>query len=266
MDITLLSDNTVPIGSCCCGENGFSAYLEDGKNRILLDCGYSESVAVNANRMGINLRRLTAIVFSNGHRDHTGGFPYIAQFCTDTKIIANKYTFIEKRNHGFNVGSYFGPEKMVNGFNLHVSAKPLKVTDSLTFLGEIPEMNDFEERVPFGYHTTPGGLEEDTGTDDSALMYETEDGIYILSGCSQSGICNITAYAQELSGKPVLGILGGLHMQETDERCRKTIEYLKGLNLKEIYPCHCTSYRVREEMRKELPVKEIAVSGKVVWG
>ena len=37
--------------------------------------------------------------------------------------------------------------------------------------------------------------------DDTALAYVTDAGVYIITGCSHAGICNIIQYAKAVTGK-----------------------------------------------------------------
>ena len=96
--------------------------------------------------------------------------------------------------------------------------------------------------------------------DDTALAYQTKEGLFIITGCSHSGICNIISYAKQVcSEERIIGVLGGFHLFEVDEQTRKTIAYLEGCNIKQFYPCHCVSLTVKAEMMKSLPVTEVGV-------
>ena len=96
--------------------------------------------------------------------------------------------------------------------------------------------------------------------DDSAMVYKNKEGIYVITGCSHSGICNIVEQAKEVSGEEnILGVIGGFHLIEKNEQLYKTIEYLEKCNIKEFYPGHCTSYDARFEMSKKLDVGVLSV-------
>lgn len=98
----------------------------------------------------------------------------------------------------------------------------------------------------------PGG--PDLLLDDSALVYHTSDGLYILTGCSHSGICNIIEYAKTLfPDRPVLGVIGGFHLFQCDQRLQDTIAYFQAQNLQHLYPCHCVSFRAKAEMHRGHP-------------
>lgn len=92
------------------------------------------------------------------------------------------------------------------------------------------------------------------------MALKTEEGLFIVTGCSHSGICNIVEYAMEVCGeRRIAGILGGFHLFETDSRLEKTVEYLAKLGIKSFYPCHCVSFRAKARMNETLPVEEVGV-------
>lgn len=84
--------------------------------------------------------------------------------------------------------------------------------------------------------------------DDSALVYTGKNGLSIITGCSHSGICNIVKYAKETFNKNIELIIGGFHLFENDEKTKQTISYLLKQNIKEVYPCHCTTLKVKSKM------------------
>ena len=64
--------------------------------------------------------------------------------------------------------------------------------------------------------------------DDSALVYCGEKGLTIITGCSHSGICNITEYAKAVCGDDrIAGIIGGFHLLEITPQVEKTADYLR---------------------------------------
>jgi len=89
----------------------------------------------------------------------------------------------------------------------------------------------------------------------------TEAGLVIITGCSHSGICNITEYAKEVCGDSrVLDIIGGFHLLEpSEERMRGTLEYLKKLGPGCVRACHCTDLNSKIELSKVCRLKEVGV-------
>ena len=94
----------------------------------------------------------------------------------------------------------------------------------------------------------------------------TKAGIYIITGCSHAGICNIIQYAKAITGKTkVLGLLGGLHLMEENERSQKTVDFLAKEQISALYPCHCTAFPVRAALHAVSPIQEVAVGMTLEW-
>ena len=267
MKLTVLVDNNTFIDKYFYGEPGLSFYIEDGFEKILFDTGYSELFIRNAKKLGVDLSALTKVVLSHGHDDHTGGLPHLLEgFDTSLlEILAHPDTFAEKRRGDLLTGSPVSEETLRERSCLHLSKTPVMISEHITFLGEIPITQEFEQRPEMDTRKTPDGYVPDFILDDSALVYEQKSGIYIITGCSHSGICNICAYAKELFEKPILGIIGGWHMKKVDSHTEKTIEYLKQNNITDLYPCHCTSFVVKAAVHQAIPVHEVGVGLKIEW-
>ncbi|MDP4146736.1 MAG: MBL fold metallo-hydrolase [Bacillota bacterium] len=268
MKLKVLVDNNTYIDQYYCGEPAVSYYIEDEDARLLLDVGYSDLFIKNANALNVELKKVNTIVISHGHDDHTRGLKYYFEhdIAGQISIIAHQDTFKEKVIDNLKICSPILQDELKEKCNLILSKEPKKVSENLIFLGEIPKINDFENRKPIGKQVEGEILVEDYVMDDTALAYKSENGIYIITGCSHSGICNIVEYAKQVcNDNRVLGIIGGFHLFKVNERVHKTIDYLIQNNIKELYPCHCTSFNVRAEIHKTLPVKEVGVGLEVNW-
>ncbi len=268
MKLKVLVDNNTYIDHYYCGEPAVSYYIEDEDIRLLLDVGYSDLFIRNADVLGVDLEHLNAIVISHGHDDHTRGLKYYFELYKRKKIsiIAHPDAFNEKIMGNLKICSPFLQEELKDKCNLFLSKKPQKISKHLFFLGEIPQLNQFEIRHPIGKQITDNTESEDFVMDDTALAYKNENGIYIITGCSHSGICNIIEYAKQVcEDNRVLGIIGGFHLFKVDEQVDKTIEYLKHNDISNLYPCHCTSFAVRAAIHKFLPVKEVGVGLELNW-
>ncbi|MBB6218580.1 7,8-dihydropterin-6-yl-methyl-4-(beta-D-ribofuranosyl)aminobenzene 5'-phosphate synthase [Anaerosolibacter carboniphilus] len=268
MKLKVLVDNNTYIDQYYFGEPAVSYYIEDEDIRLLLDVGYSDLFLKNSYALEVDLENINAIVISHGHDDHTRGLKYYFEHNDkhNISIIAHPDAFKEKAVDNLKICSPILQEELKGKCNLILSKEPMKVSKHITFLGEIPQTNDFEDRKPIGKQIFGETSVDDYVMDDTALVYKSENGIYIITGCSHSGICNIIEYAKKVcKDNRVLGIIGGFHLFEVNEQVNKTIDYLRQNNLKELYPCHCTSFSVRAEIYKTLPVKEVGVGLEVSW-
>jgi 7,8-dihydropterin-6-yl-methyl-4-(beta-D-ribofuranosyl)aminobenzene 5'-phosphate synthase len=268
MKLKVLVDNNTYIDQYFYGEPAVSYYIEDEDTKLLLDVGYSDLFIKNSKAFGIDLKNINTIAISHGHDDHTRGLRYYFQenFNDNVSIIAHPDAFKEKVAGSLKICSPILEDELKEKSNLILSKEPIKISKNITFLGEIPKMNDFEERKPIGKQMKDKIFEDDFVFDDTALVYKSDDGIYIISGCSHSGICNIIEYAKKVcEDNRVLGVIGGFHLFKVDEQVKNTINYLKTNDIKELYPCHCTSFAVKAEIHKVLPVKEVGVGLEINW-
>ncbi|EKQ53087.1 MULTISPECIES: MBL fold metallo-hydrolase [unclassified Clostridium] len=268
MKLKVLVDNNTYIDQYYYGEPAVSYYIEDEDTKLLLDVGYSNLFIKNANELGVDLTKIDAIVISHGHDDHTRGLKYYFEKNNkkNISIISHPDAFKEKMMDNLKICSPILQEELKEKCNLILSKEPKKISKNLIFLGEIPHLNNFEKREPIGKQLDDKVLVEDYVMDDTALVYKSENGIYIITGCSHSGICNIVEYAKQVcKDSRVLGIVGGFHLFEVNEQVYRTIDYLKQSNIKELYPCHCTSFIVKAEIHKSIPIKEVGVGLEINW-
>jgi len=266
--LKVLVDNNTYIDQYYYGEPAVSYYIEDEDTNLLLDVGYSDIFMKNANALDVDLESVNTIVISHGHDDHTRGLKYYFEqnHKNNISIIAHPDAFKEKSIDDLRICSPILTKELKKKCNLILSKEPKKISKNITFLGEIPRINDFEKRNSIGKQNVEGNLIDDYVMDDTALAYRSEKGIYIITGCSHSGICNIVEYAKKVcNDNRVIGIIGGFHLFEVSDQVSKTIEYLKQNNIKELYPCHCTSFAVKAEINNILPVKEVGVGLEINW-
>lgn len=267
MKLTVLVDNNTLIDQYYLGEPGLSFHIQDGEKSILFDTGYSDIVTKNAKSLNIDLSSVSDIVISHGHNDHTGGLYYLDKMglLQNKRIVAHPLAFEPKFVDSEMIGSPLSKKELNKKSELYFSKVPIKITNHITFLGEIPRTFDFENRKAIGVINYINNKEFDYVLDDTALVFQNEMGLFIISGCSHSGICNIIEYAKKVCNeKHVLGVIGGFHLFHTDNQLMHTINYMKTLNMECIYPCHCVSLDVKSKFKQEFTTGEIGVSSIII--
>lgn len=268
MKLTVLMDNHTEIDVYHLGEPAVSYWIETDGKRFLFDTGYSAAFLQNAKAMGIDLTTADAILLSHGHNDHTGGLPDLLAlpFARKPRLIAHPHALLPKQWNGMDIGSPLSVTEVQKNAVLEFTEEPLWLTEHLVFLGEIPHTVDFEPAYAIGETILDGQTVPDIMDDDTALAYVTEAGIYIITGCSHAGICNIVQYAKAVTGKTkVLGLLGGLHLLEENARSEKTIAFLAAEQIPALYPCHCTAFPVRAALHAVSPIGEVSVGMTLEW-
>lgn len=279
LSVTVLVDNTAGTGHDLRGEAGLSFLIETAGKKILFDTGLSGLFLANAEKMGISLRDLDFLVFSHGHSDHTGGLATLIRHVSDPapdrrkprvpELIAHPRCFWPKEKEGKMNGSVVSEEDVRKIFPVNLSDEPVWITDDLVFLGEVPRRFAFEQvdSEKRRIHVPDGTIELDFLLDDSALAFRSDDGLVIITGCSHTGICNITEYAREVCDeKHVRDIIGGLHLLTPEpKRLQKTGKYLNRLHLDALHACHCTSDTAKLALAEYCPVQEVGVGMKFEW-
>ena len=262
MKLQILVDNNTYIDEYYLGEPAVCYYIEEEDERILFDLGYSDVFIKNAEKMAIDLNQISKIVLSHGHNDHTGGFAFLngEMDLSVAEIIAHPCVFEKKYDNNMEIGSPLSLFEAEQKYALCLSKEPFQISSKLFFLGEIPSYNDFEERSVIGKRETDEELMEDFVLEDTAIVYKSEKGLFIITGCSHSGICNIIEHAKKVCNETkIAGVLGGFHLFDVNERLNKTIEYFIKSNITELYPCHCVSFQVKAEINKKIKIHEVGV-------
>ncbi len=269
MKLTLLVDNHTYIDRYYLGEPAACYLIEDGAHVILFDTGYSDIFIENAERMEIDLSRVTDVVLSHGHNDHTGGLPaFFSRFSQPVRLIAHPNAFSPKRAEGLDVGSPLALEQLPRRAEVRLWTKPRAVSEHVVFLGGIPRVYEFEADRAVGETTSACGCcwEPDELTDDTSLALVLEDGVFVVTGCAHAGVCNTVAWAKEQTAKSrVPGVLGGFHLFETGTALDQTIDTLRMLGVERVYPGHCTSLAVKSAFVRAFDTVEVGVGLSLEW-
>lgn len=269
MKLTVLADNNTFIDQYYLGEPAVSYYIEDEGTCILFDTGYSDAFITNARLMKINLTDIDVIAISHGHNDHTRGLKYLCKQVAfkGKSIIAHPNAFKERDIEGLSIGCPVAEDELNKHFKVTLSKETLQISEHITFLGEIPTLNDFENRQVIGQIHNSCGCHDDVVNDDTALVYKDKNGLFIITGCSHSGVCNIIEYAKQVCGdERIQGVIGGFHLFDVSPQVTRTIDYLNKNKIKELYPCHCVSFAVKAEIHKHIPIHEVGVGMVVCMG
>jgi 7,8-dihydropterin-6-yl-methyl-4-(beta-D-ribofuranosyl)aminobenzene 5'-phosphate synthase len=232
--INVLVDNTA--GAHYRAEHGLSLFIDTGDKKILFDTGQSNLFMENAEKLSVSVNDAEIIILSHGHFDHGNGLEYLRGGI----LICHPGCFIPRyRENGHeNIGLKRELSYYSNKYNLITSREPVKLSERITFLGEIPRETSFENRAT-SFKMNDGS--PDFVVDDSAVAVETEEGLFIVTGCGHAGIVNTVIHAKKVTGvKRLAGVMGGFHLKDCGLQTLETINYLCSEKARYIIPMHCT--------------------------
>jgi 7,8-dihydropterin-6-yl-methyl-4-(beta-D-ribofuranosyl)aminobenzene 5'-phosphate synthase len=247
LSITILVDNRSDDANLLT-EHGFSLWVDADGYRILFDTGQSDAVMHNAEKLGIDVSRADALVFSHGHYDHTGGTAAFFDKTTTTAIYCHSGIFSPRYSvHSDGTTVFIGMKReTIRVLQKHIDAitwitRPMYLHDNIGCTGRIPRINR-NENTGGDFYLDMERKRADPIVDDCALWFETVEGIVVLTGCCHAGLMNTLDYVNELTEKkPVRMVCGGLHLvNASEERLQRTAEYCEKKRIGELIPCHCS--------------------------
>jgi 7,8-dihydropterin-6-yl-methyl-4-(beta-D-ribofuranosyl)aminobenzene 5'-phosphate synthase len=245
------------------GEWGFAALVEVDGHRILFDTGARpDTVLKNARELGINLADVPEVILSHNHRDHTGGLvtlrreiakensTALARAHVGRGIFWNRPAQTAERNYMLAAK----PEYEATGGTFIEYDKPIELYKGVWLTGPVPRMFPERNWNPTGMVKSPDGLIEDTMPEDMSMVFDTDKGLVVLSGCGHAGIINTLEYTRKQIRKaPVYAAIGGFHLYQLDEsKLNWTADKLREFGLQHFLGAHCTGIEATYHLRQRV--------------
>jgi len=247
LKITVLVDDSAFGSRGLLAEHGFSILVYYKGNLVLLDTGQTGMpLLLNAQQLGADLARLTTVVLSHGHYDHTGGI-YALTRVLKTKLLLVAHPLalkpavkLEEGSRRY-IGIPYSQSFLEEHFSLRLEKGVLEVSPGVFFLGEIPRhYPELTSHLPDTYELEGGRLAPHTFTDDTALAVDLGEELLVATGCGHSGLVNVALHAERVLGKPVTAVLGGFHLAGKPlDYLRVVEEKLREVGVVRVYPGHC---------------------------
>ena len=262
LDIKILSTMLTDLAGT--GEWGFSALIVADGHRILFDTGARpETVLNNVRELKIDLSNVPDVILTHNHGDHTGGLITLRESVRARNAEALAVAHVGngiflKRSGGARdwvpmTQTRTRYEELGGKFAVHDGVSELYPGIWLTgpVARKYPEKN-FGIGPGSKVELPDGSLVEDTIPEDMSIVFDTDQGLVVLTGCGHAGLVNILDFARsKVRSAPVFAVIGGMHLfQLNDERLTWTAGKLKEFGVQNFLGAHCTgieaTYRIRE--------------------
>jgi 7,8-dihydropterin-6-yl-methyl-4-(beta-D-ribofuranosyl)aminobenzene 5'-phosphate synthase len=252
-------------------EHGFSALVTartgDTSSTLLFDTGASpDGLAVNAERLGIDVGDLQGVVLSHGHYDHTGGFDGLARLRGRSGLPLTVHPAVwTRRRLALPGGREMDMPTLSRGaleregFEVIERRQPSLLAGGILITGEVDRVTEFEHGMPAQHQAWDGhGWRHDPDViDDQALVISVRGrGLVIITGCGHAGVVNIVRHAMRLTGvSRVFAVIGGFHLSGPafEPVIAPTVAALTELSPELIVPGHCTGWRAQHTLAATLP-------------
>jgi 7,8-dihydropterin-6-yl-methyl-4-(beta-D-ribofuranosyl)aminobenzene 5'-phosphate synthase len=247
--IRVVVDNRAALGLTA--EHGFALWIEVGERVILFDTGNRDALAANLAKLGLDLSRVSDLVLSHGHYDHSGGIEavlakapglavYLHQAALQPRYVAGEDGEDGTRSVRMSAGAMQAIGRLKER-SVTWLTHPVFIDDHIGVSGPIPRRTEFENTGGKFFYD-PWGRRPDPIEDDNAIWFETDQGLVICVGCSHAGIVNTLNRIVEISGnKDIDTVIGGLHLlHASPRRLEKTVSALNRRYLRRLVACHCT--------------------------
>ena len=275
LKVTLLSTMLADEGL---GEWGFAALVEVDGSTLLFDTGaHPDTVLRNAEAMGIDLSRVTDVVLSHNHDDHTGGLVALrrAVMSKNPKALSRAHvappifwsrpgpdgegnTMIATKAQYEALGGTFVEHR---GFD--------RLAPGVYLTGPVPRVHpekNYGRHGKVGSVLGPTGLQADEIPEDMGLIVATREGLVLVDGCGHAGIVNTLEYAVKQTREPrVHAAIGGFHLfQASEDTLAWTASSLAPMHIAYFIGAHCTGLEATYRLRTLLGLeRRTAVVGAV---
>jgi 7,8-dihydropterin-6-yl-methyl-4-(beta-D-ribofuranosyl)aminobenzene 5'-phosphate synthase len=253
-------------------EHGFSVLVSvrtgNTTSTVLFDTGLSpDAMVTNADRLGIDISDVNAVVLSHGHFDHAGGLAGLAgrRGSASMPMVVHPWVWTRRRlappgGTAHELPTLSKRALTTEGFEVIERRQPsLLLNGSVLITGEVDRTTDFERGMPPAHQRwSDSAWEPDPLVlDDQALVVHVRGkGLVVVTGCGHAGAVNIVRHAQRLTAIPRLhALIGGLHLSGRYfvPTIAPTVEALTAMAPDLLVPGHCTGWQAQHTLAAALP-------------
>lgn len=247
MRITALVDDCG--NGICRTVHGLSLYAETESHKILFDVGPDDTLFLNAEKLGIDLKNVDTVIISHGHNDHGGALRKTLEFNDKAKV------FIQRRAFANYISYSTGNARFI-GLDASLSDNPriITVENDYRIDEELSLITAYDNYIVGGAFNEGlfCGEKKDRFDHEQHLLIENNDKTVLITGCAH---CGVNAVMKKAGSHSIDYLIGGLHLPDkfySEDLLDKVSEELSQYKNTEFIACHCTGEKAFSYLKRSL--------------
>ena len=213
--------------------------------------GIQHTLQHNLTALGLEAKRITDLVLSHGHFDHTSGVMDVLRMAPDVRVWAAPGIGRERLGDA-DAKRASGGGSMLTGLAFSPIDPFVEIVPGVIAFTVPASARD--PRWVCTHHmferTDAGEIVPDTFADDVSLLVQTENGASVLLGCAHAGLPNILRYASRTFDIDHFHtVLGGTHLSGVAPADYPLwMQELTQYKVEHWRPCHCTGFKAAAQL------------------
>ncbi|WP_123053386.1 MBL fold metallo-hydrolase [Clostridium sp. JN-1] len=265
MKVNILIENTKGYSKDLICERGLSIYIEANDKRILFDTGRTGNFIKNANKMGINLQQIDAVILSHGHGDHGGGLLSFLQINDKAKVYCKRGV---ERDFYFRT-MLFSKSVRINKmvfnkylYRINYIDKFIEIMDNVYIITDIEKRYKIPKGNKYLFVRDGNKIIRDKFDHELIMVIKEKNELTIFTGCSHNGTANmIETVRKRFPNLKIKAIIGGFHLvriplikflNPSQEEIDVLIKKILDENIEKVYTGHCTGEKAFKKLESVL--------------
>jgi 7,8-dihydropterin-6-yl-methyl-4-(beta-D-ribofuranosyl)aminobenzene 5'-phosphate synthase len=222
------------------------------------DVGQSWKFADNARLLGVDLAQVEVVVISHHHYDHGGGLGRFFQENDHAKVYLRQSK--DEAHVAEDLSGVIRTIGLDDALLQRHKDRVVMVEETVEILPGLHVITKIPDQYPKPSGDLrlkariQGKLTTDPFNHELVTVLENEQGLVILTGCAHNGVLNmIRALREVFPTKPILAVVGGLHLHHEEEsEVRMIGETLANWGIPKIITGHCTGDEAADTLQEIL--------------